>query len=427
MIRRNLRVEALEHREVPSTTLVDETKPDVVTEEESTTDDVAQTLGDEAEPADEPVAETTTETAETPALPPVVFGDGNFEPLPIGTKYMIVSGLRSGEAHLFGFDANGQLVDTGKNFTPFPGDARRYSAVRGAVGDANGDGVADLAFVSGPNMTTVLRVVDGKTGSDLVSTRTIFGDRFFGGANITLSDMDSDGKDEIIVSPDAGGGPRIRVFSVTDGKLVTKADFFGIDDTSFHGGVRTATGDMNGDGQQELLVAAGIGGGPRVAVFDGSKLGSNGTLPKLIEDFFALGDDAVTLRNGVYISTGDLNADGYSDLIVGAGPGGGPQIIALDGKAVLTDAKAANSTPLANFFAFNPNLRAGVRLTVKDVNNDGVADIVTGTGEAALTQVRTFSAGGVLNQFGDPEAMTSVDPFAYVRNAGRVASGVFLG
>ncbi len=39
---------------------------------------------------------------------------------------------------------------------------------------------------------------------------------------------------------------------------------------SFTGGVRVATGDVNGDGAAEVITSPGQGGGPHVRVFDGS-------------------------------------------------------------------------------------------------------------------------------------------------------------
>ena len=47
------------------------------------------------------------------------------------------------------------------------------------------------------------------------------------------------------------------------------ARFLGIEDANFRGGARSAVGDVNGDGTPDLLVAAGFGGGPRVAVYNG--------------------------------------------------------------------------------------------------------------------------------------------------------------
>ena len=41
------------------------------------------------------------------------------------------------------------------------------------------------------------------------------------------------------------------------------------EDANFRGGARAAVGDVNGDGTPDLLVAAGFGGGPRVAIYNG--------------------------------------------------------------------------------------------------------------------------------------------------------------
>ena len=82
---------------------------------------------------------------------------------------------------------------------------------------------------------------------------------------------------------------------------------------------------MNGDGVGDLVVAAGFGGGPRVAGFDGTTLGA-GTPAKLFADFFAFEQ---TLRNGVFVAAGDLDGDGFADLIAGGGPGGGPRVTAF--------------------------------------------------------------------------------------------------
>ena len=129
---------------------------------------------------------------------------------------------------------------------------------------------------------------------------------------------------DVIVTPDNGGGPVVAIF---DGSKLSQgmsaessqmARFFGIDDPDFRGGARVAVGDLNGDGSIDMVVSAGTSGGPRVAIYDGSSITSGVTTPtKLRGDFFVYEE---TLRNGSYPAVGDVNGDGLADAIFGAGP-----------------------------------------------------------------------------------------------------------
>lgn len=130
---------------------------------------------------------------------------------------------------------------------------------------------------------------------------------------------------------------------------------------------------MNGDGKNDLLVAAGFGGGPRIAAIDGTTL--TGVRTKLFGDFFLFEEQ---LRNGAYVTIGDLNGDGFGDIIGGGGPGGGPRVLAIDGQQLI---QKNTQTPIANFFAGDDGLRGGVRVAAKDFDGDGKADLVTGSGD----------------------------------------------
>ena len=59
-------------------------------------------------------------------------------------------------------------------------------------------------------------------------------------------DLDGDGTQEVITAAGSGGGPHIRVFT-KDGRSLT-AGFFAYDQ-KFKGGVAITVGDVNGDGE----------------------------------------------------------------------------------------------------------------------------------------------------------------------------------
>jgi hypothetical protein len=209
---------------------------------------------------------------------------------------------------------------------------------------------------------------------------TPFEEGFTGGVYVAAGDLTGDGRAELIITPDEGGGPRARVFSA--GSFTQIADFFGIEDTNFRGGARAAVGDVNGDGRGDLIVAAGFGGGPRIAVFDGAQLTATGG-PKLFGDFAAFED---TLRNGVYVAVGDVNGDGFAEILAGGGPGGGPRISVFDGLQLLQGRLVRN----ADFFAGDDSNRGGVRIAMKNLDNDGLADLVVGAGTDAGSGVLSY-------------------------------------
>jgi autotransporter-associated beta strand protein len=252
--------------------------------------------------------------------------------------------------------------------------------VRTAVGDVNGDGVPDLIVGSGPGRVAEVRVFDG-VSHDQVMTFSPFAD-FTGGTFVATGDFNGDGFGDVVVTPDEGGGPRVSILSGKDRTVL--ANFYGIDDPNFRGGARAAVGDVNGDGQPDLVVAAGFGGGPRVAVFDGDTLGTTQT--RLVGDFFVFEQ---TLRNGVYVTTGDLDGDGKDDLIFGGGPGGGPRVFGLSAAEMLKG-NQGDSAVVANFFAGNPDNRGGVRVAAVDLDADAKADLVVGDGSGAGSHVTVY-------------------------------------
>ncbi len=311
---------------------------------------------------------------------------------------------RPGEAFAVGSDRGGDgsarllNADQSVRFTTVPFARSPATGVRVAAGDFDGDGVADLVVGTGPGVVTQVRVISGRTQQNLFAVQP-FEDRFDGGVYVAAGDINGDGIADLVITPDEGGGPRVRIFSgVGFGQM---ADFFGIEDTAFRGGARAAVADLTGDGTGDLLVAAGFGGGPRVAAFNGTSLGS-ATPVKLFGDFLAF---EAALRNGVFITGGDLNGDGFAELITGGGPGGGPRVRAFDGRSLVLNNTQVDA---ANFFAGNSDNRGGVRVATKDLDADGRADILTGAGPTGGSQVTAYR-GSTAEANGTPQELFDFD------------------
>jgi hypothetical protein len=337
-------------------------------------------------------------------------------------KTVVLSGAPNGAAVPYTADATGTLQPTGTTITPF---GQLPVAVRTATADVNGDGFDDVIMVTGPGVPARFAVVSGADGFTLLVPPTDpFGGNFTGGAFVAAGDLNGDGRSEFVFCPDQGGGPNVVIYSLNaDGSLATPRAFFALGNPTFRGGARPAMGDINHDGTPDLAIGAGFLGGPNVEVHDGKAV-AVGNYDQLIGGgFFAFdGADATTLRNGVFLTIGDLNGDGFGELIVGGGPGGGPRVLALDGKMLSAgNVTAAYAAPVANFFFGDDSNRGGVRLTTANLDGDGRGDLIVGSGEGVASRARVY-LGKNFTTGGEPAQFQDLDPYAAV-----LPGGVYVG
>jgi len=316
---------------------------------------------------------TWTAAEGTHAFSAAFAGDGNFAPAESQTQSLrVVRSL---------IDAQPATLVGAREFAIASGNTVRYydpngsevfrktlptGDIRTVAADFNGDGLADFVAASGPGGASLVTIYDGATGEELHRFAP-FESTFTGGVYVAAGDLDGDGIAELVVTAGNGGGPRVQIYRGPDFEKI--ADFFGIDDPNFRGGARAAVGDITGDGIGDLTIAAGEGGGPRVSIYDGRMLSDFGRLAHPIHDFFIF---EPALRNGAVVALGDLNGDGFADLIGGAGFGGAPRVLALSGADLLEN----RHTALANFFAGSPESRDGVELALKNLDADDAADLL---------------------------------------------------
>ncbi len=258
--------------------------------------------------------------------------------------------------------------------------------VRVAMGDVDGDNVDEVVAVPGPGGGPQVRIFE--TDGTVVSQFFAFETTSRTGLHVSVADMDGNGTEEVVVSEDAGGGGRVRVFTRAGAVASEFVPFAG---TSLS--VRVAGADLDGDGMGEIVASLGAGSGPRVRV-----LTLNGVR---IAEFDAY---APTYDRGVFVSAGDIDGDGDDEIVTGTDQGGGPHVRAFSAEGGSASGGDGTYKVVASFFAYDPLFRGGVRVTVGRL--DGADSIITAAGPGGGPHVRIFNAAGspVGGFFSDAEA-----------------------
>jgi hypothetical protein len=248
-----------------------------------------------------------------------------------------------------------------------------------------------------------VEVFNAQTGK-LMAKFFAFDPSFTGGVRVAVADVNGDGVRDVIVASGPGGPPLVKVINgvkfadvqangeIADSALLAKFDAY---DPTFMGGVNIAVGDVDGDKDVDVITAEAAGGTPLVKLIDGAMLNqtqSNGEIADsaVLSSFYAYGPG---FGGGVNVAVADVNADGFADIITGAGPGGGPHVKVIDGTKITqlqANGQIADSALLGSFFAYAPSFGGGVYVAAGDLNGDGHADIVTGAGAGGGPHVKAI-------------------------------------
>ncbi|MCR4280455.1 MAG: VCBS repeat domain-containing M23 family metallopeptidase [Candidatus Komeilibacteria bacterium] len=197
-----------------------------------------------------------------------------------------------------------------------------------------------------------------------------YDDRFRGGVDVALGDIDGNGSLEIITAPGQGGGPHIRIFD-KKGNVLNQ---FMAYNPAWRGGVNIAAADLDGDGKAEIITGAGAGGGPHVRVFNADG--------QLLTEVFAY---AAGFRGGVDVAAVPAGLLTKGFVITSPGQGGGPHIRVFNNDLQLN----------SEFMAYAPEARFGVRLSAAKSTSYGIK-IMTMPASNGGPHLRIFSPTGLV-------------------------------
>jgi FG-GAP repeat/FG-GAP-like repeat len=241
-----------------------------------------------------------------------VNGDG-FQDILIGSPAADSAGLvGNGEVWVF----SGQ---DGSTLMQIPGleKGEAFGTSVDTLGDINGDGYDD--FLVGAPWTQInqgsVRVFSGKDGSVLYSLSGSPAVLWLGNRVATLGDIDLDGWSDFLVSAQASGatyGGYIAVHSGKTGAIIYKYTGSGSDKAL--GFAVTAAGDVNADGIPDFTASlfAQLG----ADIFAGRVRVYSGADGSLLHEFSTPQPED---KFGQAISAGgDIDGDGYDDILVGA-------------------------------------------------------------------------------------------------------------
>jgi len=299
---------------------------------------------------------------------PVPTGPQVAEPFSLAAG-SVVTGVGSGNVLIHSATGADQVIQ------PFPG---YFGSINMTTVDRSGDGIADsiAVMVAGSGSPAVV-VIDSATGK-VAASFYAFSPQFLGGGTLAAGVVNMEGRQESVILIGAGPGaqPSVTVFNSYD--FVFEKAFYAYAQ-QYTGGV--TVGMCSPDATGNSLIITGSAINSHVVLFDINDPAH------ALASWYAFAPSSALQQ--MTVAGGDLDRDGFSEVIVGAATGWPASIAVFSTKALLAQKFYAEKA----FYAFvegSPAFTSGVRVGVSDVNRDGFLDVLAGSGPGQQGLLNAF-------------------------------------
>jgi hypothetical protein len=322
-----------------------------------------------------------------------VNGDG-YSDILVGSRYASNPQFQEGLAYVYLGTPLGPALTAAWNST-VEQQAVHYGLSVASAGDVNGDGYSDV--VVGASYYDNGQSNEGRaygyhgSATGLATSPSWFvesnqAESQFGISVASAGDVNGDGYSDVIVgalfydNEDNGEG-RVFVYQGSPAGLGTVPAWTAESNqaVSYYGAAVATAGDVNGDGYSDVIVGAinydndQVDEG-RVFVYHGSAAGLGATPAWTVES-----NQSIAYFGYSVASAGDVNGDGFSDVLVGSYTYSNGQM--REGRAYLYRGSATGLASVASWITESNQPEAFYGQSVAsagDVNGDGYSDIAIG-------------------------------------------------
>jgi len=293
-----------------------------------------------------------------------------------GTPFIATGTKNGGGPEVRVFTASGKML---KSFNAY--DDKFRGGINVAIGDVNADGLSEIVTSTreGGIPSVHIYTADGK---NLKLDFNAYDANYSGGINLAVADLNGDGLAEIVTAPMGGMEPKIRVFGYRNNKIIRVISDFLAYDKNFRGGVAVSVGDIDGDGKGEIVTSPTSKGGPQIRVFG---LRNNNYTP-ITTGIMAYDPK---FRGGINSCVGNVNGDDKDEIMTGIVSGGGPHV-----RIFGVGSNKQIGLLSTGFMAFDPAFHGGISVASVDINSDGKDEIIVGVGGNSNPTVRIFNQSG---------------------------------